>query len=277
MMKTVQVGNIKIGEGKPLAFMAGPCVIESRDHAMKMAEQLKELFGKLDAPFVFKVSYDKANSSSIDSYRGPGLEEGAKILGEIRETFEVPVLTDVHEPYQVEAIAEVVDMMQVPAFLCRQTDLVLAIAESGKVVNVKKGQFLAPWDMKQVIEKIERAGNRQILITERGASFGYNNLVSDMRAFPIMKKFGYPVVMDATHSAQLPGGLGNATGGQREYIPQVARAAVAAGANAIFMEVHDDVDNAKSDSTTQWPLEKTSALVSQLRSIHKLISGMEEL
>lgn len=277
MMKTVRVRNIEIGEGKPLAFMAGPCVIESRDHAMRMADQLKELFSELDTPFIFKASYDKANRSSIDSYRGPGLEKGAKILGEIREAFDLPILTDVHEPYQVEVIAEVADMMQVPAFLCRQTDLVLAIAESGKVVNVKKGQFLAPWDIKPVIEKIERAGNEQILITERGASFGYNNLVSDMRAFPIMKKYGYPVVMDATHSAQLPGGLGNATGGQREYIPQVARAAAAAGANAIFMEVHDDVENAKSDTTTQWPLEKTRALVQQLQSVHELISGMEEL
>ena len=276
-IKTVYIQDIGIGEGQPLAFMAGPCVIESRDHAMRMAEQLKELFSDRGAPLIFKSSYDKANRSSIDSYRGPGLEAGAKILGEIRETFELPILTDVHEPYQVEVIAEVADILQVPAFLSRQTDLILAIAESGRVVNVKKGQFLAPWDIKQVIEKVERAGNERILITERGVSFGYNNLVSDMRAFPMMKKLGYPVVMDATHSAQLPGGLGDATGGQREFIPHVSRAAVAAGANAIFMEIHDDVEQAKSDAATQWRLNKTGALVRQLQQVHKLVNEMEEL
>jgi len=276
-MKSVHINDIEIGADTPLAFMAGPCVIESRDHAMHMAEQLKELFTTLNAPLIFKSSYDKANRSSIDSYRGPGVEEGAKILGEIREQFELPILTDVHEPYQVEIIAEVADIMQVPAFLSRQTDLILAIAESGKVVNVKKGQFLAPWDIEQVIRKIESTGNEQILITERGASFGYNNLISDMRAFPMMKKFGYPVVLDATHSAQLPGGLGDATGGQREFIPYIARAAIAAGANAVFMEVHDDVANAKSDASTQWPLQKTAALVNQLQEIYEVTKEMGDL
>jgi len=276
-MKSVHINDIEIGAGAPLAFMAGPCVIESRDHAMRMAEQLKELFASLDAPLIFKSSYDKANRSSIDSFRGPGVEEGAKILGEIREQFDLPILTDVHEPYQVEIIAEVADIMQVPAFLSRQTDLILAIAESGKVVNVKKGQFLAPWDIEQVIKKIESTGNEQILITERGASFGYNNLISDMRAFPMMKKFGYPVILDATHSAQLPGGLGDATGGQREFIPYIARAAIAAGANAVFMEVHDDVENAKSDATTQWPLQKTETLVKQLQEIYEVTKNMGDL
>ncbi|MCF7804724.1 MAG: 3-deoxy-8-phosphooctulonate synthase [Candidatus Marinimicrobia bacterium] len=276
-MKTVTIDSIKIGEGTPLAFFAGPCVIESRDHTMQMAEDIKELSEETGAPIVFKVSYDKANRSSIESYRGPGVEEGAEILAEVKREFGLPILTDVHEPWQVEIIGEVADVIQVPAFLCRQTDLILEIAESERVVNVKKGQFLAPWDMKQVISKITSVGNEKILLTERGASFGYNNLVSDMRSIPIMQEFGYPVVFDATHSAQLPGGLGKSTGGMREHIPALARAAIAAGVNAIFMEIHNDVENALSDSTTQWPLQKARALIQQLQAIYEVTQQLEEL
>ncbi|MBS1271710.1 MAG: 2-dehydro-3-deoxyphosphooctonate aldolase [Candidatus Marinimicrobia bacterium] len=276
-MKTVTILDIKIGDNTPLAFLAGPCVIESRDHTLRMAEAIRKLAEDTGAPIVFKTSYDKANRSSIESFRGPGVEDGVEILREVKEQFGLPVLTDVHEPWHVEILTEIVDVMQVPAFLCRQTDLVVEIAESGCVVNVKKGQFLAPWDIEQVINKITSTGNEQILLTERGASFGYNNLVSDMRAIPIMKGYGYPVVFDATHSAQLPGGLGDATGGVREFIAPVARAAVAAGANAVFMEVHDDVDNAKSDAATQWPLQKARDLIQQLQDVYEVTRNMEDL
>jgi len=242
-----------------------------------MAEAIAKLSEQTAAPMVFKVSYDKANRSSVKSFRGPGVEEGARILQEVSSQFNLPVLTDVHAVWEVEMIAEVADVLQIPAFLCRQTDLVIAIAESGRVVNVKKGQFLAPWDIEQIIHKITTTGNEQILITERGASFGYNNLVSDMRAIPIMKQFGFPVVFDATHSAQLPGGLGDTTGGMREYIAPVARAAVAAGANAVFMEVHNDVDHAKSDAATQWPLDKAEALIKQLQKVYAITRELEDL
>jgi len=276
-MTQVDVKDITIGPGAPLTVIAGPCVIESRDHVLRMAEAVRNLGEETGVPVIFKTSYDKANRSSIHSYRGPGVEDGAAILREIREEFALPVLTDVHEPRQVELIATVADVLQIPAFLCRQTDLVLTIAKTGRVVNVKKGQFLAPWDLEQVIGKITSTGNEQILITERGTSFGYNNLVSDMRSIPIMKQFGYPVVFDATHSAQLPGGSGDRTGGMREYIPPVARAAVAAGADAVFMEVHDNVDEARSDAATQWPLEKAKDLILQLRRIHEATGEMEKL
>lgn len=276
-MKPVQIQHIYIGDQSPLAFIAGPCVIESRDHTLRMAEEIKKLSEETGAPLVFKASYDKANRSSIESYRGPGIEDGAEVLREVKERFGLPILTDVHEPWHVGILADIVNVMQVPAFLCRQTDLIVEIAESGCVVNVKKGQFLAPWDIEQVINKITSAGNEHILLTERGASFGYNNLVSDMRAIPIMKQFGFPVVFDATHSAQLPGGLGHATGGMREFITPVARAAIAAGANAVFMEVHDDVNNAKSDSATQWPLEKARDLIDQLQKVYEVTRNMEDL
>jgi len=276
-MKTVTIQNIRIGAETPLAFLAGPCVIESREHVLRMAEEIKNLSEDTNAPIVFKTSYDKANRSSIDSYRGPGIEEGARILEEVKIQFGLPLLTDVHELWHVEILRDFVDVMQIPAFLCRQTDLVVAIAESGCVVNVKKGQFLAPWDIEQVIGKITSTGNDQILLTERGVSFGYNNLVSDMRAIPIMKQFGYPVVFDATHSAQLPGGLGDATGGMREFITPVTRAAIAAGANAVFLEIHDDVENALSDSTTQWPLEKARELIQQLQEVYEVTRNMEDL
>ncbi len=276
-MKTVTVRDIRISDTSPLAFIAGPCVIESRDHVLAMAEKLATIAEATNAPLIFKASYDKANRSSIESFRGPGLEKGADILAEVRSEFSLPILTDVHESWQVKVIAEVADVLQIPAFLSRQTDLITSVAESGVVVNIKKGQFMAPWDIEQAILKIEAAGNRQILITERGASFGYNNLVSDMRAIPIMREYGYPVVFDATHSAQLPGGEGTHTGGMRQHIPPVARAAVAAGANAVFMEVHDNVDNAKSDSTTQWPLEKAKDLMIQLQKIRSAVQEMSSL
>lgn len=276
-MNQVTIQDIVIGDNTPLAFFAGPCVIESRDHTMRMAELLREISVETETSIIYKASFDKANRSSIKSFRGPGVEKGAKILGEVRDTFDMPVITDVHEPWQVDIVKPVADVLQIPAFLCRQTDLVVKIAESGRVVNVKKGQFLSPWDIEQVINKIKFAGNEQILITERGTSFGYNNLVSDMRTIPIMQSYGYPVVFDATHSAQLPGGEGETSGGMRTYIPPVARAAVAAGANAIFMEVHDDVENAKSDATTQWPVEKTKILIQQLKRIHELTDTMEDV
>ena len=276
-MKTVSVQNIEIGEKSPLAFFAGPCVIESRDHTLRMAEFIKKLGEETGASMIFKASYDKANRSSVESYRGPGVEEGARIFEDVAAAFEIPIITDVHEPWQVDIIKDVVDVLQVPAFLCRQTDLVVSIAESQRVVNVKKGQFLAPWDMEQVIGKITSAGNEQILITERGASFGYNNLVSDMRAIPIMQDFDYPVVFDATHSAQLPGGQGETSGGMRSMIPYLSRASVAAGANAIFMEVHDNPEQARSDSATQWPLDKAKILIQQLQEIRTLVKGMEDI
>lgn len=274
-MNTVSIQQMQIGADTPLAFFAGPCVIESRDHTLRMAESIKQLSEETGAPMIFKASYDKANRSSVESYRGPGVDEGARIFEDVKKDFEMPIITDVHEPWQVDIIKDVADVLQVPAFLCRQTDLVVAIAESGRVVNVKKGQFLAPWDIEQVIGKIISVGNRQILITERGASFGYNNLVSDMRAIPLMQNFEHPVVFDATHSAQLPGGQGETSGGMRSMIPYLSRAAVAAGANAIFMEVHNEPEQAKSDSATQWPLEKAKILIQQLQEIRSLVKGME--
>jgi len=276
-MKTVRIQHISIGPGAPLAFFAGPCVIESRDHVLRMAEAVAALAAETGAPMIFKASYDKANRTSVDGFRGPGVERGAEILAEVKERFALPILTDVHEPWQVEQIAPVADVLQVPAFLCRQTDLILAIANSGRVVNLKKGQFLSPWDVEQAVRKIAATGNEQILVTERGTSFGYNNLVSDLRAIPIMQAYGYPVVFDATHSAQLPGGNGTETGGLRRYIPALARAAVAAGANAVFMETHDDVDHAKSDAATQWPLQQARPLIEQLQALYEVTQSLEIL
>lgn len=268
----ITVRNIEFG-GKTLPVIAGPCVIESRDHTLKMAEALKKIFNRLEIPFVFKSSFDKANRTSIDSFRGPGFEEGLKILQEVKETIEVLVLTDIHSPDQAASVSEVVDIIQVPAFLCRQTDILVAVGKTGACVNVKKGQFIAPWDVGNIVKKIESTGNRRILLTERGASFGYNNLISDMRSIPTLQKTGYPVVFDATHSAQRPGGLGSGTGGDREMIPVLAKAAVAAGCDAIFMEVHDDVINAKSDAETQWPLDKVESLVRLLKDIHQIVQN----
>lgn len=254
-----------------LFLIAGPCVIESERHAMMMAHSIARIADRLDVPYVFKASYDKANRSSARSFRGLGVDEGLRVLQRVKDEVGVPVITDIHESEQVAAVAEVADILQIPAFLCRQTDLLQAAAESGRVVNVKKGQFLAPWDVANIIEKLEATGNRQIMLTERGTSFGYNNLVVDMRSFPIMRGFGYPVVFDVTHSVQLPGGLGDATDGQAEYIEHLARAGVACGIDGLFMEVHDNPPHALSDATTQFALEKLEPLLETLLKIHELV------
>jgi len=274
-MTEVAIKNIRVGKKQPLLFILGPCVIESRDHTLFMAEQLQELMAKLRQSFVFKASYDKANRTSVDSFRGPGLEEGLKVLAEVRREFNIPVLTDIHEVSHVIPAAEVVDVLQIPAFLCRQTDLLIAAGRSGKVVNVKKGQFIAPGDMKHIVRKIESTGNKNILLTDRGTSFGYGGLLSDVRAVPIMQQTGYPVVYDATHSAQIPGG--QITGGNRQFIPGMARAMVAAGVDGIFMEVHDNVDQAKSDRATQYPLNKLAALIAELVRIKDTVKEFYDI
>ncbi|MCI0387201.1 MAG: 3-deoxy-8-phosphooctulonate synthase [Acidobacteria bacterium] len=254
-----------------LFLIAGPCVIESEKHSMMMAREISRIADRLDVPYIFKASYDKANRSSPRSFRGIGMEEGLRILRRVKNEVGVPVITDVHECEQVEPSAEVADVLQIPAFLCRQTDLLQAAAASGRVVNVKKGQFLAPWEIGNIIEKIQAAGGREIIITERGTSFGYNNLVVDMRSFPIMRDFGYPVVFDVTHSVQLPGGLGDAADGQAEYIEHLARAGVASGIDGLFMEVHDDPPRALSDPTTQFALDKLEQLLETLLKIHEIV------
>ena len=272
--KLIQVGNVSIGGDGPLAVIAGPCVIESKESALRHAAALKERADRVGVPYIFKASYDKANRSSADSFRGLGLDKGLAILAEVKAKIGVPVLTDVHEAAQVAAVKEVADILQIPAFLCRQTDFVAAVAQSGRVVNVKKGQFLAPWDMRNVIDKILSTGNQQILVTERGASFGYNNLVSDMRSLVVMREMGYPVVFDATHSLQLPGGLGNASGGERKYIPALARAGVATGIDALFMEVHENPDQALSDGPNSLALVNFEALISKVKEIDALVKGL---
>jgi len=268
---TVSIGSIQTGEGKPLFLIAGPCVIENETVVMETAQALKQLGERLRLSIIFKSSYDKANRSAIDSYRGPGLVAGLKILREVKARFGLPLLSDVHHPEEVEAAAEVLDILQIPAFLCRQTDLIVAAARTGKAVNVKKGQFLAPWEMGNIVKKIESAGNMNILLTERGSSFGYNNLVTDMRSIPIMQRFGYPVIFDATHSVQLPGGQGTSSGGQREFIPTLTRAAVAAGCDGLFMEVHPDPSRALSDGPTQVPLAELEGLLRQVKAIETAV------
>ena len=269
--KIITAGKFQIGGGLPLAVIAGPCVIEKKESALRHASVLKEKADRVGIPYVFKSSYDKANRSSVSSFRGPGLEKGLEILAEVKTKVGVPILTDVHEIDQVARVKEVADILQIPAFLCRQTDFVLAVASSGKIVNVKKGQFLAPWDMGNIVEKIRSTGNDQILLTERGASFGYNNLVSDMRALVVMRELGYPVVFDATHSLQLPGGLGHASGGERKYIPALARAGVAAGVDALFMEVHEDPDHAKSDGPNSLDLKDFESLLRIIKQLDDLV------
>ena len=271
-VNTVSIGNkVSVGGDSPMALISGPCVIESRDHALKLAEQIQTIAQAAGFPYVFKASFDKANRSSGKSYRGPGMEKGLAILAEIKRVLGVPVLTDIHTEDQINPVAEVVDIIQIPAFLCRQTDFLLMAAKTGKVVNVKKGQFLAPWDMKNVVEKIESEGNKNILLTERGASFGYNNLVSDMRSLAVMREFGYPVIFDATHSVQLPGGLGTASGGQRQFIAPLARAAAATGIDALFVETHENPDKALSDGPNNLPLQQLPALLSQIRRIDEVV------
>ena len=267
----VEIGDLTLGNDRPLVLIAGPCVLESRAHALEMSQALAEMAAKLGVGLIYKTSFDKANRTSLKSDRGLGLEEGLPILAEVREVSGLPVLTDVHAPEQCAPVAEVVDVLQIPAFLCRQTDLLVAAAETGKAINVKKGQFLAPWDMKNVVAKIAGAGNPNVLVTERGASFGYNTLVSDMRSLPIMAaETGCPVVFDATHSVQQPGGRGTTSGGQREFVPVLARAAVAVGVAAVFMETHQDPDNAPSDGPNMVPLEQLPALVETLLELDRI-------
>jgi len=269
--KIITLGNLRIGRGAPLGVIAGPCVIESKESALRHAAALKEKADRVGVAYIFKSSYDKANRSSLGSFRGPGLEKGLEILAAVKDKIGVPILTDVHEIDQVGAVKEVADVLQIPAFLCRQTDFVLAVAKSGRVVNIKKGQFLAPWDMRNIVEKISSTGNDKILLTERGASFGYNNLVSDMRSLVVLRELGYPVVFDATHSLQLPGGLGHASGGERKYIPALARAGVAAGVDVLFMEVHEDPDHAKSDGPNSLNLKDFEGLLQIVKEIDALV------
>lgn len=272
MMKPeIQIGEAAIGLEGPFFLIAGPCVIESPEITLQTAHRLREIGEQLDIPIIFKSSYAKANRTSLHGYRGPGLEEGLRILGAVKNETGLPVLSDVHRIAEVWPAAEVLDVIQIPAFLCRQTDLVLEAASTGLPVNLKKGQFLSPWEMERVIEKAVSAGNRRLLLTERGAAFGYNNLVADMRSIAVMKSFGFPVVFDATHSVQLPGGGGTCSGGQREFVAPLARAAVAAGANGVFMEVHPDPDRALCDGPNSLPLQDVQPLLGVLKEIHRLI------
>ncbi len=271
----IQVGNVRFGDGG-LAFILGPCVVESSQHALFMAAEISDICKHVGLGLVYKSSFDKANRSSIESFRGEGMEFGLEVLAQVKEEVGVPVITDIHEPWQADKVAEVVDMLQIPAFLCRQTDLLVAAAETGKAVNVKKGQFLSPWDAKNIVEKLRAAGCKKVLLTERGTSFGYNNLVVDLRSFPVMRSFGVPVVFDVTHSLQLPGGLGKATDGQAEYIEDFARAGVACGVDAIFMEVHDDPARAPSDGPNQLPLSRLEKLLRKLKEIHEIVNDRSE-
>lgn len=268
----MQLGPFDVGVNQPLFLIAGPCVIESEQLVMDVAGQLKEITQRLDIPFVFKASFDKANRSSHDSYRGVGVEEGLKVLEKVKKAMGVMVLTDVHEDTPLEEVASVVDVLQTPAFLCRQTNYIQRVARCGLPMNIKKGQFLAPWDMKHVVNKARAVGNDQVMVCERGAMFGYNNLISDMRSLAVMRETGCPVVFDATHSVQLPGGQGNASGGQREFVPVLARAAVAVGIAGIFMETHPNPDRALSDGPNSWPLSKMFDLLGQLKAIDALKS-----
>ena len=276
MMNTVTIsrpGNespIKVGPGQPFLLIAGPCVLESEELARQVAGQLKEIAQRLSISLVFKSSFDKANRTSLDSYRGPGLQEGLKILENIRQDYQVPVISDVHETYQVAEACGVLDVLQIPAFLCRQTDLLVAAAQSGLAINLKKGQFLSPWDMTNAVNKIKAAGNSNVMLCERGFSLGYNNLVVDMRSLPVMRSLGCPVIFDATHSVQLPGGGGSSSGGQREFIPVLARAAVAAGIDGMFMEVHPQPEQALCDGPNHLPLEQVEPLLKTLLKIHSI-------
>ncbi len=266
-MRTIEINGLRVGAGLTHLIIAGPCVIEDAGLVLETAAELKRITTDLKLSFIFKASYDKANRSSGASFRGPGLKEGLAVLTKVKETVGVPVLSDVHTSEEATAAGKVLDVLQIPAFLCRQTDLLLAAARTGRVVNVKKGQFLAPWDMANIVQKIETTGNYRLLLTERGASFGYNNLVTDFRALPIMRRLGYPVIFDATHSVQLPGGAGTKSSGQREFIAPLARAAVAAGCEGLFMEVHPDPDNALSDGPNMVPLAQVRALLAQIVQI----------
>ncbi|HEU4388616.1 MAG TPA: 3-deoxy-8-phosphooctulonate synthase [Blastocatellia bacterium] len=268
--KSFNVGDVEVA-GHNLTLIAGPCVVESEAHSLKMAEAINGIARRAGLPYIFKASYDKANRTSVSGHRGPGVEEGLRALARVRNETGVPILTDVHTVDQVPAAAEVADVLQIPAFLSRQTDLILAAASSGRAVNIKKGQFLAPQDMKNVIEKATSRGNNRVMITERGASFGYNNLVVDFRGFPIMRRFGYPLIYDVTHSLQRPGGMGSSSGGDSEFIEYMARAGVACGVDGVFMEVHDNPAAALSDGPNSLPLERLAPLLDKLRRIHELV------
>jgi len=269
-MKKIRVGDVIIGSGN-IVLIAGPCVIESKDHAMFMAGSLKEITQKLGVPFIFKASFDKANRSSVESYRGPGIDVGLSILSEIKQRYSIPVTSDIHEPSQATMAAEVLDLIQIPAFLCRQTDLLLAAGNTGRPVNIKKGQFMAPWDMENAVKKVESTGNHDVILTERGSSFGYNNLVCDLRSLAIMRSIGRPVVLDVTHSLQLPGGRGKSSGGNREFILPLARAGVAFGIDALFLEVHDRPEEALSDGPNSLRLGDLEVLLCQVLDIQKVI------
>jgi len=271
--REISLGSLRLGGGNPLFLIAGPCVIESESHARIMAEHVGKIAADAGVPYIFKASYDKANRSSIKAFRGPGVREGLRILAKIKAELHLPILTDIHEASQAGPAAEVADILQIPAFLARQTDLLLAAAKTGRVINIKKAQFLSPWDMGNVIEKVTSSGNQNIILTERGASFGYNNLVVDMRTFPILKKFGYPVVYDVTHSVQLPGGQGHASGGQPEFIEPLARAGVATGVDGIFLETHDNPAAALSDGANALPLAQLPQLLSRLKQLSTLVRG----
>jgi 2-dehydro-3-deoxyphosphooctonate aldolase (KDO 8-P synthase) len=280
MTRDVQIGDITVGGGRPLVLIGGPCAIEDEKHALMTAERLARIAADKGVPYVYKSSYDKANRSSVNGYRGPGLVEGLRILKKVRDTLRLPVLSDVHQVSEVDPAAEVLDVLQIPAFLCRQTDLILAAAATGKPVNVKKGQFVAPRDMKNVVDKVLSKGNSSILLTERGTSFGYHNLVVDMRGLADMRELGYPVVFDATHSVQLPGGAGDRSGGERKYVPALARAAVAFGIDALFMEMHEDPDRTLadgrplSDGPNMLRIDDLSRLLDELLAIHRVHGGM---
>lgn len=269
-MKIVHVGKVAIGADE-LVLIAGPCVIESEQMCLKTAGRIKSITEKLGVPFVFKSSYDKANRTHIESFRGPGLDAGLKILKKVRTEFEIPVLSDVHCREEVDSACNVLDVLQIPAYLCRQTDLIVAAAKTGKALNIKKGQFVAPWDMKNILGKAESSGNKNIIVTERGTVFGYNNLVVDMRVFAELRKFGYPVIFDGTHSVQLPGGQGTSSGGQREYVPALSRAAVAAGCDGLFLEVHPDPDEALCDGPNMLPISRLQELLQQVLAIRTAV------
>ncbi|HDR7946786.1 TPA: 3-deoxy-8-phosphooctulonate synthase [Bacillus toyonensis] len=276
MVKTIKLNdNITFGGNNPFVLIAGPCVIESEQLVMETAAAVKEITDKLNIPFVFKASFDKANRSSIFSNRGPGIEKGLEILSNVKEKFGIPVTSDIHEASQAELAGQVLDIIQIPAFLCRQTDLLIAAAKTNKIINVKKGQFLAPWDMKNVVVKLQEAGNEQILLTERGSTFGYNNLVVDMRSIPQMRELGVPVVFDATHSVQIPGGQGTTTGGKREFVPYLGRAAAAVGMDALFTEVHPNPDSAWSDGPNMIKLENLEEVLKPIVDIDKIVKGIK--
>jgi 2-dehydro-3-deoxyphosphooctonate aldolase (KDO 8-P synthase) len=277
MIQAQVTEKVKVGDGQPLLLIGGPCVVESEEFTVRMADEIARVCERLGVSFVFKSSFDKANRTSINSFRGSSMDEGLRVLRAVKERVGVPVLTDVHESYQAEPVAEVADVLQIPAFLCRQTDLLTAAARTGRCVNVKKGQFVAPWEMRHVVAKLEAGGARNILLTERGSSFGYNTLVVDFRSLPQMRALGRPVVFDATHSVQMPGGAGDRSGGQREFVPHLARAAAAVGCDAVFMEIHEDPDNAPSDGPNMLPLAQLEGVLGEVLAVRAALAGRRDV